>query len=117
MSYIREELSDALGDLAAKRADAKMHQQRQRQWVGQQMSELLQDPRWNIYNQHLNALKEPHATRVTSLERSLSTTAYLPPDDMVKLKFDLVREKAALEAFDIAQKLIFTLIEQGKVTE
>ena len=116
MSYVREDLKDLLDDseLLTKRATAKLRQRQERQYVGQQMGELENEPRWRIYVQHLNALKEPHAARVVMLEKALFSSSYVSPDDFAKQRYELAKEKATTETFEIAQNLVYRLIEQGK---
>ena len=119
MSFTREELQDVLDDseLLTKRATAKLRQQQERRQVGIQMAELQDEPRWRIYTQHLNALKEPHSAHAVVLEKMLFSSTYLSPDDFSKLRYELVKEKAIAETFKIAQDLVLRLIEQGKVVE
>ena len=119
MAFVKEELKDILDDseLLTKRAVAKQRQQQERQYVGHQMAELENEPRWHTYVQHLNAFKEPHAMRVVVLEKALFSSSYVSPDDYSKLRFDLAKEKATTQTFEIAQNLVYQLIEQGKSSE
>ena len=115
MAFVREDF-DVEG-LLTKRATAKLKQQQERQFVGQRMTELENEPLWRTYVQHLNALKEPYSARVVVLEKMLFNSTYLSPDDFSKLRYELAKDKATAETFKIAQDLVLRLIEQGKVVE
>ena len=119
MAFIREELKDILNDseLLTQRATAKHRQQQERQYVGRQMAELENEPRWRTYTQHLNALKEPHAIRVVVLEKALFSSSYVSSDDYSKIRFELIKEKATAETFEIAKNLVYQLIQDGKTQE
>ena len=115
MAFVREDF-DVEG-LLTKRATAKLKQQQERQFVGQRMAELENEPLWRTYTQHLNALKEPHVMQVVVLEKALFGATYLSSDDMAKTRFELIKAKATVETFEIAQNLVSRLITQGKSPE
>jgi len=119
MAFIREELKDILNDseLLTQRATAKHRQQQERQYVGRQMAELENEPRWRTYTQHLNAIKEPHTMRVIVLEKALFGSSYVSSDDYSKMRFELIKEKTTADTIEIATNLVYLLIEQGKSTE
>ena len=119
MAFVREELKELLDDseLLTKRAAAKLRQRQEQRAVGQRMTELENEPLWRTYTQHLNALKEPHAMRAVVLEKALFGATYLSSDDMAKTRFELIKAKATVETFEIAQNLVRQLITQGKSPE
>ena len=116
MAFVKEELKELFedADLQAKHAQAKRRQVKERQYVGQQMAELENDPRWRIFDQHINALKEPHRGRVADFERKLGNSVYLSQEDYTKTRFELLKARTAFETLEQVQMLIRHLIEDGK---
>lgn len=117
MAFVKEELDETLANLQLKQSESKVRQARIKQYVGQQMSELVNEPRWTTYDQHLNALKERHSSELNQINAKLGASIYLTPNEFTELRYNQVKHKTAFEVLEQAQMLVRHLIADGKSAE
>lgn len=117
MGFVKEDIVETLAELQRKHNDSKIRQARIKQYVGQQMSELVNEPRWTTYDQHLNTLKERHFAEFNQIERKVNSTTYLEPGELTKLRGEYIKHKIAFDSLEQAQMLVRHLIDEGKSAE
>jgi hypothetical protein len=108
-----EELSPHLKRTAQAQRLQNVHQLRERQVVGQKISELLADPRWEIYGRHVEAVRDSYQRRLDAVGADLLTQFYSETEYMKK-RCEYAQAKEAVKALDTALTIAKTLIEQGE---
>ena len=94
------------------RAD-HVRQLRERQEVGQKMSELMADPRWEIWGRHLESMRDQAKDRLALIEIKL-TSEVLSPDEYLRVKVSQAQARGMWQSYNNALLLAKTLIEQGE---
>lgn len=107
-----EDYRERLGRLNAE-APSESDQRLTQRLVGNAMSELVADPRWKVYTEHLNALRAPKdsvlkeiAQRLT--ERPMDQKEYF--QSMVELSY----ARGYVKAMNEVVELITALVSRGK---
>ena len=94
-------------------AQDRLRQLRERQGVAQKVSELVADPRWEVWGRHLEAMRDKAKDRLVSVELKL-TGEVLSPDEYVSVKVSQSSARGEVRAYNNALALAKTLIEQGE---
>lgn len=107
-----EDIKPHLDEVNAKNAQKQAEQRFERAGVAKEMEELLEDPRWQLYTNHLHAIKEPKTVAAKSLSSEILEGA-LPHDKYVKTLVELARVEGYILGIDHARELIKELIRRG----
>jgi hypothetical protein len=91
-------------------------QQQARAHVATVMTELLIDPKWELYARHINTLYEQAKAQHEHLDAILLDKV-LKLEDYTQTKVDQQRWAATARAFKTSLDLIHKLIEDGKLPE
>ena len=114
MSLQREDIEDRLTAQETERQKVRVHQLRIVAAVGQTMSELKADPRWELYGRHLELMRNQNEDLAKKCELSLVGPKMLDPKEYAQLKVELARYRAYGDAYSKALEIAQTLIERGE---
>ena len=84
------------------------------QQLGVAASTLNASPEWKVYADHLESLKQGFERKRIAHEGKLVGGATLPHDEYVELKRQLAIATASERCFDMALKIVETLITNGE---
>lgn len=91
---------------------------RQVQAQGIKMSELVADPRWEIYGRYIETERANHEASAKGIEsKLLDDLNPLEPHEERKARLHLAHNRAAIEAYTLALSIAKTLIERGQAAE
>ena len=113
MGYSFEEIQALQKPQRESARQSHIEQLQARASVGQKISELQADPRWEVFGRHVNALRSTEFDRETSSQNRL-INAILTSEDYLKVKIAQASSSAAVKAYDNVMNLAKTLIEQGE---
>ena len=113
MSLQREDIEDRLTAQESERQKARVHQLKIVAAVGQTMSELKADPRWEVWGRHLELMRQQNEDLAHKCELLLLGPKMLDPKEYAQLKVDLTRYRAYSDAYSKALEVAQTLIERG----
>lgn len=102
---------------ARKRRKEREEQAKIAQGVGQTMAELLTDPRWAIYANHLQAVLESDRKRLNALRDKLSGLAFLNEVENGQARVDAAYAKGHGDGLEWAMRLAKELVEQGEAAK
>lgn len=108
-----EEMSSFLLNDAENRKQARVHQLRAQQATAQKISELVADPRWEVYGRHVEAIRDLY-TRKRDAASAKLLGKVLPRDEYVEAAVDMASHAAAVRALNEALTVAKTLIEHGE---
>ena len=110
-----EELSEfqnAKADMIERRSKIGT-QLKERIAVAEKVSELIADPRFEVWGRHIEAMRDHHAKKSQAAKDKL-TGGLLLGDEYLHVKMDQVAADAAMLALNNALKLAASLIKQGE---
>jgi len=110
-------LEDIAQDIAAKlegREQQRRGQLRQQAAVGVAMQDLVIEPKWKVYADHIEAVRQRHEQSKASLEQQLADGKFLANEEYGQIRIDLAREKAWCEALMLSLTITKTLIDNGE---
>ena len=81
--------------------------------VADKVSQLVSDPRWEVWGRHVEAIKDYYAKRQAVAAAKLLTET-LSGDEYVKAKVAHASSLEAVKVLDYALNMAKTLIEQGE---
>lgn len=113
-------LEDTYAYREEKRQQAQLEQidQRRRQRaVAVAMSEIQSDPRWKVYADHIEALRQDYERQTRGYEQALLGHDFLEPKRYGQLKIEQAKANGAAEAFKQALEIIKTLIDRGETAQ
>ena len=113
MSQSLEELKPFLAKDAEDRKAARIFQLRAKIEAAQKVSELVADPRWELWGRHIEAMRDAHQVQASSARWRLCAK-FLQGEEYLKVKIVQVEEDAAVKALNQALLVAKTLIEQGE---
>ena len=114
MGLTYEDIKPRLDALKEKADHERAEQRRIRQGVAKEVSELLADPRWELYRQHLEQIRDSHEAQVLSLsERLLGGT--LTDDEMHKTQALYQFHKGWSLGLKASIDLAVELVKRGSV--
>ena len=86
--------------------------------VGNTLSELRADPRWEVYGRYIEQERAKNEASAKAQERALLDMVNpMPALDELKAKLRLAHNQGAMEAYKVALEIAKTLIEQGEKAE
>src|SRR3990167_5497559 len=88
-------------------------QRQQRAEVGKVMSELIADPRWELYVRHIEENRRRAEALVNRFTAEMLNGPCVSHETYAQQKVELAGAKAQVEAFTIAIDLVQTLIGSG----
>lgn len=112
MAYNREELKDILDAKDQQFAERKLRVLRHAQQIGDTVSELQADPKWEKYSRPISEWLHVAKSRVETVEKKLAGDV-LQPDEYVRLKVQQARAQGEFAAFTAVMKLAKDLISGG----
>ncbi len=95
----------------------RLEQARIAQGVGQTMAELLTDPRWQLYCNHIQAVLDPDRKRLNALRDKLSGLAFLNEVENGQARVDAAYAKGHGDALEWAMGLVKQLVERGEAAK
>ncbi len=87
------------------------------QGVGQTMAELLADPRWKLYAEHIQAVLDTDRKRLNALRDKLSGLAFLNEVENGQARVDAAYAKGHGDALEWTVKLAKELVERGEAAK
>ncbi len=105
-------------EIIHKQREAERRQQaRIAQGVGQTMAELLADPRWQLYCNHIQAVLETDRKRLNALRDKLSGLAFLNEVENGQARVDAAYAKGHGDGLEWAMGLAKQLVERGEAAK
>jgi len=112
MAYSKDELKDIIGARLQDRNKERVRYLREVQALGEVVSELQADPRWERFGRPIESALRQAEQMVTEMEHKLAGV-YLPPDEYAKTKMFQAKYQGRAEAFREVLNAAKTLIEAG----
>lgn len=113
MSQSLEELKPFLAQDAEERKAMRIFQLRAKMEAHQKISELIADPRWELWGRHIEAMRDVHQAKATTTSKRL-IAEFLQGEEYMKVKMAQIEADAAVKALNQALLVAKTLIEQGE---
>ena len=110
----REEVAAWAKERAAVATPAKVYQLRQTDRVGKAMAELITDPRWATYVQHLELMRNAEATAAKAVEAVLTGSKMLESQEYAQAKINLAAARASADAYGKAVEMVQVLVTRGE---
>ena len=114
MAYGLEDLTPHIKKLEKDQQVKVLDHMRQVQGVGVVMSELQADPRWAIYGNHLEFMKQRYKTSQERTERLLLDGKFLNSEEYGKTKIEQAEYRGTVRGIELALTLAKKLIEEGE---
>src|SRR3990167_731060 len=111
------QLEDILPYLKKKQEQAELKavdQLRHQAGVGVVMSELQAEPRWGIYANHVQAIKEQWEEKSNAARGRLNGPYFLDEKEYGQLKLDQARAEGMAKGIALALSMATTLIQRGE---
>ena len=114
MPFDKEDFIANLATAREKRARESLPQLRVIQAQAQVMEKLLVTPEWNRYLSYLQELVNKTEVSKASAQARQNDPAIWDPQQLAKLKSDVLQADAMLQAWDVAMRLPKLLIEDAE---
>ncbi len=96
----------------------KLHDQRVlQQGVGVMMTELLAEPHWQLYAEHLEALAQNAEKQCVSKRAKLTDGEFLSDQAYGQLRMEIAECAAFARAYRRALDVVKQIVETGKIAE
>jgi hypothetical protein len=115
MAKLLEEMAPFFAERRAKANEHVLNQSRARAEVGRHMAELIADPRWSVYVQHLEELRNREAEKAGRLSETLTSGIIVSHETYIQQAAELMAAKRYIEAMDTAINLVSELIKSGEI--
>lgn len=99
------------GDQEKRRA--RITQLKAQHGVGQKVSELLTDPRWELWGRHVEAVRESYQRKLDAATAKILSDS-LSDEDFRRVKLERAKWAEAVTALTTALTIAKTLIENGE---
>lgn len=81
--------------------------------VAMAISELTADPRWKVYGDHIEAIRQDYQRQANGYAQALLGNDFLEPRKYGQLKIEQAKAQGAAEALKQALEVAKVLIERG----
>ena len=114
MGYSFEEIQALQKPQRESARQAHIEQLQARASVGQKISELQADPRFEVWGRHVEAMKAIAQQRLDTVEHELTSNKLLRHDEYISYKIMQSSARGEVLAYNNALSVAKTLIEQGE---
>jgi len=116
MNYTHAELDQILKDQQNRRRELSLANMRQTKLMGDAVSELQSDPRWEKYCRPIELWLKESKAKVENYKTML-LRSYVPHEEYTKLRISYAEESARMMALEEVVGLAKRLVEDGKLAE
>ena len=114
MAYGLEDLAPHIKKLKEDQQVKVLDHMRLVQGVGSVMSELQADPKWAIYGNHLEEIKQRYKDQQAGAERLLLDGKFMNSDQYGEAKLKQAECRGTVKGIDLALSIAKELIERGE---
>lgn len=112
-----QEFNVLMEEMSKNRKTVEVKQQTQQKAVGIEMSNIKNDPRWKVYEDHVLVLMDRYHAYQTEVENNLRSDMALGSEEILKLRTRLHGHTERLKGYREALDIVDQLIVKGNIAK